>query len=90
MALSLVSADSDPWFSSESAGCARAMLRAAASCNERFTQITTLRDRLALEAERLRHQAHTFPAGKNATLLRKAHQIDTASQTDEWRSSPGL
>jgi hypothetical protein len=47
----------------------RAMGGLLRHANERFTQITTLRVALALEAERLKHQAHTFPAGKNATLL---------------------
>ena len=58
---------------------------------DRFTQATTFRDRLAHEAEWLRQQARTLPAGKKRdALLRKARQIDTASHIDEWLSSAGL
>jgi hypothetical protein len=57
----------------------------------RFTQTTTLRDRLAREAERLRQKARTLPAGKEReSLLRKARQLETASHINEWLSSPGL
>jgi hypothetical protein len=58
---------------------------------DRFTQGITVRDRLAHEADRLRQQARTLPAGKKRdALLRKARQLDTASHIDEWLSSPGL
>jgi len=57
----------------------------------RFTQTTTLGDRLAHEAERLRQKARTAPARKeSARLLRKARQLETASHINEWLSSPGL
>jgi hypothetical protein len=57
----------------------------------RFTQTITLGDRLAHEAERLRQQARTVPAGKERqSLLRKARRLETASHINEWLSSPGL
>ena len=57
----------------------------------RFTQTITLGDRLADEAERLRQKARTVAAGKpRERLLRKAGQLETASQINEWLSSPGL
>jgi hypothetical protein len=57
----------------------------------RFTQTTTLGDRLAHEAERLRQNARTVPVGKEReSLLRKARQLETASHINEWLSSPGL
>jgi hypothetical protein len=57
----------------------------------RFAQTITLGDRLAHEAERLRQQARTAPAGKERhSLLRKARQLETASHINEWLSSPGL
>ena len=58
---------------------------------KRFTQTISLGDRLAEEAERLRQQARTVPAGKDRqSLLRKARQLETASHINEWLSSPGL
>jgi hypothetical protein len=58
---------------------------------ERFTQAIFSRERLAHEAERLRQQARTLPAGKKRdALVRKARQIDIASHIDEWLSSSGL
>jgi hypothetical protein len=58
---------------------------------DRFIQAITSQHRLANEAERLRQQARTLPAGKKRdALLRKARQIDTASHINEWLSSPGL
>ena len=57
----------------------------------RFTQTITLDDRLAHEAERLRQKALTVPARKEReSLLRKVRQLETASQINEWLSSPGL
>ena len=57
----------------------------------RFTQTITLGNRLAYEAERLRQQARTVPAGKERqSLLRKARQLETASHINEWLSSPAL
>jgi F420-dependent methylenetetrahydromethanopterin dehydrogenase len=58
---------------------------------DRFIQAITSQHRLANEAERLRQQARTLPAGKKRdALLRKARQIDTASHINEWLSSAGL
>jgi hypothetical protein len=57
----------------------------------RFTQTTTLGDRLSHEAERLRQNARTVPIGKERErLLRKARQLETASHINEWLSSSGL
>ena len=57
----------------------------------RFTQTITLGDRLAQEAERLRQKARTVSADKERErLLRKARQLETASNINEWLSSPGL
>jgi hypothetical protein len=57
----------------------------------RFTQTTTLGDRLADEAKRLRQKARTVPVGKERdSLLRKARQLETASHINECLSSPGL
>jgi hypothetical protein len=57
----------------------------------RFTQTTTLGDRLAHEAERLKQNARTLPIGKEREgLLRNARQLETASHINEWLSSPGL
>jgi len=81
----------DPWFSSEGAEAFRATLQAAASCKETVSYSHYIQHRLANEAERLRQQARTLPAGKKRdALLRKARQIDTASHINEWLSSPGL
>lgn len=56
----------------------------------RFTQTTSLGDRLAHEAERLRKNARTVPVGKEReSLLRKARQLETASHVNEWLSTPG-
>jgi len=47
--------------------------------------------RLADEAERLRQKARTVPAGNRASAFcGKAGQLETASQINEWLSSPGL
>lgn len=49
------------------------------------------KDRLALEALRLKEQAKTIPHGREReAILRKARQTETASHVDEWLSSPGL
>jgi hypothetical protein len=46
---------------------------------------TTLEDRLAYEAKRLREQAKELPPGCG-----KARQTETASHMSEWLRSPGL
>jgi hypothetical protein len=57
----------------------------------RFTQTTSLGDRLAHEAERLRKHARKVPVGKEReSLLRKARQLETASDVNEWLSTPRL
>lgn len=57
----------------------------------RFKQTTTLEERLAQEAERLREQAKKFPHGREREiLLRKARQAETGSHMSEWLRSPGL
>ena len=47
--------------------------------------------RLKEEASRLRKQARGTPAGvERERLLRRARQVDMASQVNEWLDSPGL
>lgn len=52
---------------------------------------TTLEQRLADEASRLREQARLLPPGavREATI-RKARQAETGSHLSEWLRSPGL
>lgn len=71
----------------------------------RFTQLLSLSERLYLDAARLRiqserlHQnaarlrvhAEKLPRGtERETLIGWARQAETASDIDEWPSSPGL
>lgn len=57
----------------------------------RFKQSSTLQDRLADEAERLRAQADDLPPGpERETLLRRALQDETAIRIEAWLQSPGL
>ena len=57
----------------------------------RFKQTTTLEDRLAQEAERLREEAKKLPHGpEREILLRKARQAETGSHMSEWLRSPEL
>jgi hypothetical protein len=57
----------------------------------RFTQTTSLEERLAQEAERLREQAKELPHGpEREIILRKARQAETGSHMSEWLTSPGL
>ena len=47
--------------------------------------------RLKEEANRLRKQARGTPPGvERERLLRRARQVDMASQINEWLDSPGL
>ena len=56
----------------------------------RFKQITTLEDRLAEEAVRLREQAKEMPPGaKREWLLRRARQAEAGAHMSEWLRSPG-
>ena len=57
----------------------------------RFKQTTSLEERLAEEAIRLRTKAKSLPPGpERESLLRKARQDETASHMSEWLNSPGL
>jgi predicted trehalose synthase len=57
----------------------------------RFTQTTSLEERLADEAKRLRKQAQgTLPGIERERLLRRARQAETASHMTDWLNSPGL
>ena len=57
----------------------------------RFKQTTTLRERLADEAERCREEAHKLaPGPRRDMLLRQARRDETAMQIDSWLRSPGL
>jgi hypothetical protein len=60
--------------------------------HRRFKQMaTTLEERLADGARRLREQAKTLrPDHEREALLRKARQHETASHLTEWLTSPGL
>jgi len=56
-----------------------------------FKQSQTLQYRLRMEAANLRKQAEGLPPGvRREELMRKASQAETASQVDQWLSSPGL
>ena len=50
------------------------------------------RDHLELKAMQLKEEAATLPSDRKCeALLRKARQMNTASQiVDKWLSSPGL
>jgi len=51
----------------------------------------TLIDRLMLEANRLKDEAHRLPYGPlRDAMIRKARQNETAAHVDQWLSSPGL
>jgi len=57
----------------------------------RFKQTTTLTERLAEEAARLRAEARTLaPGRRREMLLRRARQDETAMHIDAWLQSPGL
>lgn len=57
----------------------------------RFRQTTTLEERLAEEARRLREEAELLPHGPvRDAALRKARQAETGSHMSEWLRSPGL
>jgi hypothetical protein len=54
-------------------------------------QIETPENRLTQVAARLRQQAGRTPPGiEHERLIRSARQAKTASQINEWLSSPGL
>jgi len=57
----------------------------------RFKQTTSLEQRLAEEAHRLREQAKTLPPGADRErLLRKAREDEMVAQMTGWITSPGL
>jgi hypothetical protein len=54
----------------------------------RFTQTTSLEERLAKEATQLRKQAQGTPPGIDRDLLvRKARRAESASRMTEWLAS---
>ena len=56
-----------------------------------YKQTSSLLDRLAVEAERLRSEAKLRPPGPvRDEVLRKLRQAETASHLTEWINSPGL
>ena len=57
----------------------------------RFKQTTSLEQRLAEEARRLREEAELLPHGPvRDEALRKARQAETGSRISDWLRSPGL
>jgi len=57
----------------------------------RFAQTTSLEQRLAEEAKRLREQAKKLPPGPDRErLLRKAREDEMVAQMAGWITSPGL
>ncbi|TPQ33095.1 hypothetical protein C2U70_20105 [Bradyrhizobium guangdongense] len=55
----------------------------------RFKQTTTLEERLAGEAKRLREDAKSVPPGAaREAMLRKARQAETGAHFSEWLRSP--
>jgi methylase of polypeptide subunit release factors len=57
----------------------------------RSKQQFTLQDRILAWAKDVRAQAATLPPGPDRELLlAKARQAETASQVDDWVTSPGL
>jgi hypothetical protein len=59
--------------------------------SSRYKQTGPLDQRLQEEAKRLRKEAQGTPPGiERDNLIRKARQAETASQMNEWLTSPGL
>jgi hypothetical protein len=57
----------------------------------RFKEMDPLDKFLSEEAERLRKEARGTPPGvERDKLIRRARLAETAAQTREWLSSPGL
>jgi hypothetical protein len=57
----------------------------------RFKQTTSLEERLAEEARRLREEAELLPHGPvRDAALRRARQAETGSHITEWLRSSGL
>lgn len=56
-----------------------------------FKHRKSFQERLAEEAQRFREAADQLPSGPaREALLRRARQAETASQINEWLTSPGL
>jgi hypothetical protein len=52
---------------------------------------TSFEERLADQAKRLRGRANTAPHGaEHDDLIRRARQMETASNINAWLTSPGL
>jgi hypothetical protein len=59
--------------------------------SRRFTQTTSVEERLAEEAKRLRKQAQGTPPGiERERLVRRARQAETTTRMTEWLTSRGL
>jgi hypothetical protein len=57
----------------------------------RIKQSTSLEERLAAEAVRLREKAISLPPGiERERAIRKARQAETGSHISEWLRSPGV
>jgi len=57
----------------------------------RFKQNSSLEERLAEHAKRLREEAKSAPPGAlRESLLRRARQAETASHMSQWLRSPEL
>ncbi|MCW1996211.1 hypothetical protein ABIE85_005339 [Bradyrhizobium diazoefficiens] len=57
----------------------------------RFKQTTSLEERLAEQAQRLRQEAKSLPPGiERERAIRKARQAETSSHISGWLNSPGL
>jgi len=57
----------------------------------RFKQVTSLKERLNVWAERVRAEAaRRRPGPERDALLQRANQAETAAYIEEWVNSPGL
>ena len=56
----------------------------------RFRHTTTLGERLAQHAEKLRAKAKALPRLEREQAMKKIRQLDVAQNITEWLSSPGL
>jgi hypothetical protein len=56
----------------------------------RFKQTTPLDQRLEEQAKRLKEAQGTPPGIEREKLVRRARQAETASNMQEWLTSPGL
>ena len=57
----------------------------------RFTQLTSVKERLLKEAQTLREEAILLPYGPvRDAAMKKARQIEAAAHMEGWLNSPGL